>query len=269
MDVYTLYRDRLALENDPRNLFALRWDLHALQFEYATWVIVPKENQMVVHFIKTSRESAALYHNQAFDIKNLSLDFVFARFAWAIIRLAKDTIPTHNKKRFLSMAQAVHPMANTAIEEPPVNDGEDIHMVSEEATRPALRRGRMRNRQPLPNMSMEDPAVPDTRNDIQMVGGEDTLPALSKGKMPNRQPLPDISTEDSAVRGTRKDMHVDGGEEDPTVRDARELAADYNKAARTLPFFRKFDTRRFARSLNVFPWKLNQTDKPTADTMKN
>ena len=91
---------RTSVHDDPRNLFALRWDLHSLQFNHGSWVIVPKANEMVVHFIKPSDESAALYHNHPFDTTNLSSEFIYARFAWAIIGLAKGIVTTARRKRF-------------------------------------------------------------------------------------------------------------------------------------------------------------------------
>ncbi|KAF8743568.1 hypothetical protein AX14_002116 [Amanita brunnescens Koide BX004] len=42
-------------ENDSRNLFALRSDMHSLLFDQAKWVVVPKGSQMVVHFIIVTR----------------------------------------------------------------------------------------------------------------------------------------------------------------------------------------------------------------------
>src|SRR5260370_32359787 len=73
---------------NPRNLFALRCDIHALQFDTGNFVIVPINGNMMIHFISQTRESAALYHNKHFDSNNLSNEFFFARFAWAVIKNA-------------------------------------------------------------------------------------------------------------------------------------------------------------------------------------
>jgi hypothetical protein len=51
---------------------------------------------MVIHFIGPSRESAALYHNNPFDSSNLSHEFLFARFAWAIIKRAHTAFMFHS-----------------------------------------------------------------------------------------------------------------------------------------------------------------------------
>jgi hypothetical protein len=87
-------------ENDSRNLFALRWDLHSSLFDQAKWVVVPKGGQMVVHFIGRSYEAAALYHNKPFNTAQLSHEFLFSRFAWAIIEQAKWFIKPGTRKRF-------------------------------------------------------------------------------------------------------------------------------------------------------------------------
>ena len=78
MRVYSLSNKREP-ENDSRNLFALRCDLHSLLFDRAKWVVVPKDGRMVIHFISQSYEAAAVYHNQTFDTAQLSHEFLFAR----------------------------------------------------------------------------------------------------------------------------------------------------------------------------------------------
>ena len=76
-------------ENDSRNLFTLHLDLHSLLFDQEKWVVIPKGGQMVIHFIGQSYEAAALYHNQTFNTTQLSHEFLFSCFAWAIIEQAK------------------------------------------------------------------------------------------------------------------------------------------------------------------------------------
>jgi hypothetical protein len=95
MDIYAAEPDEGFLDMDSRNLFALRWDIHTFQFESGNLVIVPIDGRMVVHFIGRSRESAALYHNKPFDSSNLSHEFLFARFAWAIIKKARTIFMSH------------------------------------------------------------------------------------------------------------------------------------------------------------------------------
>jgi hypothetical protein len=58
MSIYAI-SNVTASENDRRNLFALRCDLHALSFDQAKWVIVPKGGQMVIHFFRQSHDTMA------------------------------------------------------------------------------------------------------------------------------------------------------------------------------------------------------------------
>ena len=51
-------------------------------------MLVPLDGRMVIHFIGQSCDSAALYHDKPFDSSNLSHEFLFARFAWAILKRA-------------------------------------------------------------------------------------------------------------------------------------------------------------------------------------
>src|ERR1700691_15960 len=79
------------LRNDSRNLFALRCDLHLGQFDQAQFVIVPKSGQLVVHFLQLTDQCAQRYHNVQFDHKDsLSHELLYARFAWALMKIVKD-----------------------------------------------------------------------------------------------------------------------------------------------------------------------------------
>ncbi|KIM75336.1 hypothetical protein PILCRDRAFT_681431 [Piloderma croceum F 1598] len=88
MVVYAATANESFVHRDSRNLFALRWDIYTFQFDSGNLVIVPINGQMVAHFIGASCESAALYHNKPFDSSHLSHEFLFAQFAWAIIKRA-------------------------------------------------------------------------------------------------------------------------------------------------------------------------------------
>jgi hypothetical protein len=96
MEVYAAIVNETLVLRDSRNLFALRCDIHTFQFDSGNLVIVPVDGRMVTHFIDTSRESAALYHNNRFDSSNLSHEFLFARFAWAIIKKARIAFMSHS-----------------------------------------------------------------------------------------------------------------------------------------------------------------------------
>ena len=114
MRVYSLSEQKE--ENDSRNLFALRRDLHSLLFDQAKWVVVPKGGQMVVHFISQSYEAAALFHNQTFKTAQLSHEFLFSRFAWAIIEQAKWFVKPGLRKRF----RLIVPTSESRVNEPQV-----------------------------------------------------------------------------------------------------------------------------------------------------
>jgi hypothetical protein len=89
MDIYLLGPE--PLHNDSRNLFALRCDLRLAQFDQARFVIVPKSGQLVVHFLQLTDQSAQHYHNVQFDHKDsLSHELLYARFAWALMKIIEN-----------------------------------------------------------------------------------------------------------------------------------------------------------------------------------
>jgi hypothetical protein len=84
-----------------KNLFCLRYDLHLGGFDCAQFVIVPKSGQLVVHFLKASPEAANLYHNVSFDHdNNVSHEALYARFAWALIKIIKEMEVTQKPFNF-------------------------------------------------------------------------------------------------------------------------------------------------------------------------
>ena len=124
MVVYAATPNNVSLHADPRNLFALRWDIHTWQFDTGNLVVVPIDGRMVTHFIGQSRESALRYHNKPFDTSNLSHEFLFARFAWASIKGAHAAymdIPTRDRKVFNLQTAIAGPLDE---EEMGSNDGD-------------------------------------------------------------------------------------------------------------------------------------------------
>ena len=114
MNVYSSSNKKVS-ENDSRDLFALRRDLHALLFDHGKWVVALKGDQIVVRFINQSYEAAALYHNQMFDTTQLSHEFLFARSAWAIIEHAKSVVAGLRKRFHLtSESQVNEPQVESA-----------------------------------------------------------------------------------------------------------------------------------------------------------
>ena len=101
MDVY--FDSQHFLSDSPRNLFALRYDLHLDQFDRAGFVIVPKLGQLVVHFLRPAQQSAQQYHNVQFDHKKtLSHEALYARFAWALMKIVKSTLADPKEFRILT-----------------------------------------------------------------------------------------------------------------------------------------------------------------------
>ncbi|KAF8334555.1 hypothetical protein F5887DRAFT_1256380 [Amanita rubescens] len=103
MHVY-LSGDQRSLINSSSNLFTLRWDLRLGLFDQAGFVIAPKLGQLVVHFLQPTNQSAQLYHNVQFDHKNtLSHEALYARFAWALMKIVKSsTVADMKEFRFLT-----------------------------------------------------------------------------------------------------------------------------------------------------------------------
>ena len=120
MDIYSLSNKKHPENANSRNLFALRLDLYSMLFDQAKWVVMPKGSQMVVHFIDQSFEAAALYHNRTFDTSQLSHEFLFARFAWAIIEQAKSAITVGLRKRF----HLIIPTSESSVSEPEVESAQ-------------------------------------------------------------------------------------------------------------------------------------------------
>lgn len=86
-------------DQSPRNLFSLRYDLHMPLFEHAGFVIVPKSGKLVVHFIQNCEEYANKFHNRLVDHNHtLSHEALYARFAWALLKIVKES--KLNPKKF-------------------------------------------------------------------------------------------------------------------------------------------------------------------------
>jgi hypothetical protein len=71
---------------DFNNTIALRADIHNL-FDDASFVYVPKYGQMRLHFLFTSNAHPYMgYQISYFSTKDISFQFLFARFAWAVFQ---------------------------------------------------------------------------------------------------------------------------------------------------------------------------------------
>ncbi|KDQ21899.1 hypothetical protein BOTBODRAFT_169079 [Botryobasidium botryosum FD-172 SS1] len=76
---------------DSGNLVAMQHAVYFL-FDAAHFTIVPKDGKMVVYFLKAPREASALYHNRIFDTTDLSVEYLYARFAWTVIKVASERV---------------------------------------------------------------------------------------------------------------------------------------------------------------------------------
>jgi hypothetical protein len=85
MDVYAAIANNAHMRREEPLRFTVGYPY--FQLDSGNLVVVPMDGRMVTHFIDTNRESASLFHNlnNHFDSSNLSLEFLFSRFAWAII----------------------------------------------------------------------------------------------------------------------------------------------------------------------------------------
>jgi hypothetical protein len=77
--------------NSLANALLLRADLH-IAFDKPSFVFVPKpanveSQQFVLHLLEPSREFECLYHNRAMQSLGVSMELLFARFAWTILPL--------------------------------------------------------------------------------------------------------------------------------------------------------------------------------------
>lgn len=75
------------LTSDVENCLRLRGDVHTA-LDRGDFVIVPKCGSSYVHMLKRTVEYGRLYHNRATQDIHVTCEFLYARFAWAIIPMA-------------------------------------------------------------------------------------------------------------------------------------------------------------------------------------
>ncbi|GAP91598.1 hypothetical protein SAMD00023353_6400550 [Rosellinia necatrix] len=96
--------------NQRHNKVALRHDLR-LAFDTHLFAIVPKNNDYVVHQLHaaetSTREFASAYHNYKVAQQDVIPEFLFARFARAILMLIKPFIAQAPINRYVSRLRAV------------------------------------------------------------------------------------------------------------------------------------------------------------------
>lgn len=90
MEVYNLNASlpKHLLTSDIDNCICLRTDIHSL-WDSAAFVFVPKCKSSRMHFLTVTRQYGPLLHNRETEEFRISYEFLYARFAWAVLPLAQ------------------------------------------------------------------------------------------------------------------------------------------------------------------------------------
>lgn len=79
----------LLITDDTANAMAMRADIHRA-FDDCKFAIVRKKGCWVTHFLETTHELGAVYHNRPVEVMGgVAPEFILARYAWAIFPLVK------------------------------------------------------------------------------------------------------------------------------------------------------------------------------------
>lgn len=91
MDIYNLNRGLHGryVTSDVQNCVLIRQDLLTI-FDSKAFVLVPKMGTMFVHFVKNGPNYAPAYHNCTTVKMDVAAEFLYARFAWAILPLVSN-----------------------------------------------------------------------------------------------------------------------------------------------------------------------------------
>lgn len=97
MHVYNLNRN-LSLQYltcDMKNCLRMRQDLHTI-FDSKAFVLVPKMGSSHVHFLSAGPNYTKLYHNCMTEDLDLAVEFLYARFAWAVLQMVVNFVSRRN-----------------------------------------------------------------------------------------------------------------------------------------------------------------------------
>ena len=75
----------LSSLKDDQNMLLLRADIHRL-FDKATFIFFPKDDKLGIHVLSHMHEIVHLYHNREMQVCKSGINFLFARFAWAVFK---------------------------------------------------------------------------------------------------------------------------------------------------------------------------------------
>lgn len=91
MNIYNLNQGLSGryLTCDIQNCILIREDLHTV-FDSGAFALVPKMGTMYVHFLKHGPNYAPVFHNCTTVKMDIAAEFLYARFAWAVLPLVKN-----------------------------------------------------------------------------------------------------------------------------------------------------------------------------------
>ncbi len=93
--------DATNLLRDPNNALLLRADIHKA-FDDRKFCLFPKDEEgFVVHVLQSAADLRLLYHNTRVTIPQCEVNYVFARFAWAIFPSVSGFLRSTQKSRLV------------------------------------------------------------------------------------------------------------------------------------------------------------------------
>jgi hypothetical protein len=93
--------DATNLLRDPNNALLLRADIHKA-FDDRKFCLFPKDEEgFVVHVLQSAADLRLLYHNTRFTIPQCEVNYVLARFAWAIFPSVSGFLWSTQKSRLV------------------------------------------------------------------------------------------------------------------------------------------------------------------------
>jgi hypothetical protein len=89
------------LLRDLTNALLLRSDIHTI-FDQRKFVFFPKDKDcLVVHMLEPTSDYGPIYHNTKVDARSCGLEFLYARFAWAIFPLLSGFLARPSTSRLV------------------------------------------------------------------------------------------------------------------------------------------------------------------------
>jgi hypothetical protein len=77
--------------DDLRNSIALRADLCSA-FDTGSYAFAPRDGTMRVYFLSDRLNNYTQYHNHSISTANIHVNFLYARFAWAVFKNIEATM---------------------------------------------------------------------------------------------------------------------------------------------------------------------------------